>query len=100
MKTVPLRRVTIVAEHLLGDRLVEEIKSLGARGYTLADVRGEGSRGVRASEWEGKNVRIETIVSEVVADRILERLAEHWFPRYAVIAWVETVGVVRGDKYV
>jgi nitrogen regulatory protein PII len=99
MITVPLKRVTLVAEHVLEERLVRELRELGARGHTIAEVRGCGSRGVRASEWEGKNVRIETLVGPEVADRILERLAERYFPHYAVVAYVDTVEVVRGDKY-
>jgi nitrogen regulatory protein P-II 2 len=34
-----------------------------------------------------------------VAERILARVAEEYFAHYAVIAWVEDVEVVRGDKY-
>ena len=34
MKTVTLKKVTIVAEALLEDRLLREIRALGARGYT------------------------------------------------------------------
>jgi nitrogen regulatory protein P-II 2 len=99
MKTVPLRKVTIVAEALLESRLLGDVLDCGARGFTLTEVRGEGSRGVRASEWEGRNVRIETLVAPDVADRILAHVAEVYFPRFAVVAWVEDVEVVRGDKY-
>jgi nitrogen regulatory protein PII len=99
MKTVPLRKVTIVAEALLESRLLGDVRDCGARGFTLTEVRGEGSRGVRASEWEGRNVRIETLVAPDVADRILAHVAEVYFPRFAVVAWVEDVEVVRGDKY-
>lgn len=99
MKTVPLRKVTIVAEAFLEDRLIRDVRERGARGFTVAQVRGEGSRGVRASEWEGRNVRIETLVSPAVADAILTHVAEAYFPNFAVVAWVEDVEVVRGDKY-
>jgi len=95
-----LKLVTIVAEAVLEHRLVEEIKRLGAKGYTLVDARGEGSRGLRTMDWEGKNIRLETIVSEEVALRILNRLQEAYFPHYAVVAFVENVEVVRGEKYV
>ena len=54
---------------------------------------------MRASEWEGKNVRIETLVAPPVADLILAHVAEVYFPHFAVVAWVEDVEVVRGDKY-
>jgi len=99
MHTVPRRKVTIVAEALLEDRIVREIRALGARGFTIAETRGEGSRGVRASDWEGRNVRIETIVGGEVATAILAHVADHYFAHYAVIAWVDDVEVVRGDKY-
>lgn len=99
MKTVSLRKVTIVAEAFLEERLLQEVRERGARGFTVGQVRGEGSRGERASEWEGRSVRIEALVSSEVADRILTYLAEHYFPNYAVIAWLEEVEVVRGDKY-
>jgi nitrogen regulatory protein PII len=100
MKTARLRKVTIVAEALLEERLLRAIRERGARGFTLAEVRGEGSRGVRASDWEGKNVRIETLVPAEAAERILAHVAEAYFPHFAVVAWVEDVEVVRGDKYV
>lgn len=100
MQTTRLKKVTIVAEAVLEDRLIRDVRQLGARGYTLTEVRGEGSRGVRASEWEGKNVQLDLLVSAAVADRILERLAEHYFPDFAVIAYVVDAEVVRGDRYV
>ena len=100
MELVPLKLVTIVAESLLEKRLVEEVKRLGAKGYTITPARGEGSRGIRGVDWEGQNIRLETIVSEEVALRILQRLQEEYFPHYAVIAYVENVWVVRGEKYV
>jgi nitrogen regulatory protein P-II 2 len=97
--TVPLRKVTIVAEALLEDRIARDVRELGARGLTISETRGEGSRGMRPGDWEGRNVRIETIVSATVADAVLAHVAEHYFEYYAVIAWVEDVEVVRGDKY-
>lgn len=100
MELVRLKLVTIVAESLLEKRLVEEIKRLGAKGYTITPARGEGSRGLRSVDWEGQNIRLETIVSEEVALKILKKLQEDYFPHYAVIAYVENVEVVRGDKYI
>ncbi|MBL8694065.1 MAG: transcriptional regulator [Planctomycetes bacterium] len=100
MKTTPLKLVTVVAESVLGDRICEEMRSLGAKGFTVSEATGEGSRGLRTSELGGKNVRIEAVVGPDAADRILERLAERYFPHYAIIAFVHDVHVVRGDKYV
>ena len=97
---VQLKRVTIIAEALLEDRLIRDITGLGAKGFTITEARGRGSRGVRASEWEGKNLKLESIVSSEVAVQILERLKAKYFEHYAVIAYLENVEVVRGEKYV
>lgn len=100
MATTRLRKVTVIAEALLEERILRELHKLGARGHTVIEARGEGSRGVRASEWEGKNVQIDVLVAPEVADRILEHLAAEYFPVYAVVAYVVEVEVVRGDRYV
>lgn len=99
MKTVPLKRVTIVAEAVLEPRLAADLERLGARGWTVLEARGKGSRGVRASAVDGTNVQLETLVTAEVAERILTHVAERYFADYAVIAYVDTVEVVRGDKY-
>lgn len=97
---VPLTLVTIVAEPVLEEQLTALLRRLGARGFTVTDSRGEGSRGMRASEVPGQGVRIESVVSRAVADRILEEVARQYFANYAVIAFVSEVEVVRGEKYV
>jgi nitrogen regulatory protein PII len=98
--TVALKLVTVITERLLRDRIVDELRKCGAKGFTVSDVSGEGSRGVRASEWEGQNLRIESVVSPEVADRVVERIADDFFENYAVIVYLQDVEVVRGDKYV
>ena len=99
MKTVPAFRITIIAEALLEDRLIRDVKTCGAKGYTITQAHGEGTRGVRASQWEGGNIKLETIVSEAVADTILEMVTNKYFQHFAVIAYLENVAVVRGEKY-
>ena len=100
MHTVSLKLVTIVAEPVLEEQLTQVLHTLGAKGHTVGEVHGAGSRGMRASDPPGEGVRIEAVVSAEVADRILTHVAEHYFPHYAVIAFVAAVDVVRGDKYV
>jgi nitrogen regulatory protein P-II 2 len=97
---VTLKKMTIVAERVLRDRLLQLIREEGATGHTLIAVEGEGSRGVRASEFEGRNVQIDTIVAPEVCERIFERLAERYFEAYAVIAYAVDVEVLRGEKFV
>jgi nitrogen regulatory protein P-II 2 len=100
MKLVPLKLVTIVAETVLESYLKDDLKRLGAKGYTLTRCEGQGDRGVRVSDVEGGNIKLETIVSPEVAEAILLHLSGRYFKHYAVIAYLENVEVVRGDKYV
>ena len=99
MNTVPLKKVTIIAEAVLEQEILRALRTLGATGWSVAQVRGEGSRGVRASEWEGENVMVDALVEPQVADRILEHVARAYFEHYAVVAYLTDVQVVRGAKY-
>lgn len=100
MKTVPLCLVTIIAESILRERLVHDVREAGAHGYTITDAEGVGIRERRISEILGANIRLETIVSQEVADQLLQVIATEYFERYAVIAFLSAVNVVRGEKYV
>lgn len=99
MHTSPLKVVTIVGETVLAEHLHQDLRRLGATGWTQTDALGEGSRGMRAKTLRGDNMRLEVVVSPEVADAILERLAQEYFPNYALVAWVADVQVVRGEKY-
>ncbi|NOK62289.1 MAG: nitrogen regulatory protein P-II [Chloroflexi bacterium AL-W] len=99
MHVTTIKLVTIIAEGVLETRLIEEIKDLGARGYTISEVRGRGTRGITTGFWEGHQVKIELLVNATVAEQILEHLESHYFVDYAVIAYMQSVDVVRKDKY-
>ncbi len=100
MKLTELFLVTIITERIFRNDIISDIKELGATGYTLTDTTGEGSRGVRASDWEGKNVKIEVVVNKEVGDKIIDIIAEKYFENYSVIAYAYPVKVVRGNKYI
>ena len=50
IKTVKVKLLTVIAEAVLRERLVEELKAAGATGYTVAEVHGSGFGTVRASD--------------------------------------------------
>ncbi|TVR50827.1 MAG: transcriptional regulator [Gemmatimonadales bacterium] len=92
--------VTIVTEAALERRLIEEVKRLGAKGYTIVKASGEGARGVREAAWEhSKNIRMETICRPEVADAIMEHLSSKYYEHYAMVAWTTDVEVLRPDKF-
>lgn len=100
MTRARLRLVTIIGEAVLERRLLADLPRLGASGWSIGRVQGQGSRGVRSTGWEGPNLRLEAVVSDEVAERILEHLAAEYFDHFALIAFVGDVDVVRGEKYV
>jgi len=99
MKTVSLKLLTIIADEALQKRLVEDVKKLGAKGYTIEKAYGEGEHGGRISAWEGENIRLELLVSAEVAERILENLVRHYFEKYSIIAYLSDAQVLRGEKF-
>ncbi|MEM1085589.1 MAG: transcriptional regulator [Verrucomicrobiota bacterium] len=96
---VPLKLVTIVTEGLLKDEMGSLLEKMGATGFTITRCEGGGSDGVRAQDWEGPNQRFECIVSEEMADAILDEVGRVYFKDYAVIAWLTDVAVMRGEKF-
>lgn len=98
METKNATMVTIVAERLLRDRLVEKIRTLGAKGFTLTEVQGQGTRGWQAHEFEGPSVKIETLVRADVAEQIVDAVAKY-FEHHAVIVYLTDAKVVRLKKF-
>jgi nitrogen regulatory protein P-II 2 len=96
---VRLRKITIIAERLLRDPLLELLKRHGVTGWTITAVEGEGSRGVHASEWEGRNVQIETLVSPDISATIMTEIGDRYFEDWAIIVYASDVDVLRGEKY-
>lgn len=91
--------LTIVTESVLESRLTRDLASCGAHGWTITDARGRGPRNRRASELEGGNIRLETLVSPQVASAIMEVLARAYFSSYAVTAWTTPATVARPERY-
>jgi nitrogen regulatory protein P-II 2 len=91
--------VTIVAERILRDRIVALLRTAGAKGYTISDVVGEGTRPVAAHEWEGPSVKVETLVPADVAERILASVADRYFQHHSVIIYTSEVRVLRGERF-
>lgn len=91
--------VTIIILDVLEKDMIQDLKSLGVKGFTVSIANGEGLSHVRDNPWEGTNVRIETIVREDTAEKIFQLLAERYFDRYSVIAYVSDVQVFRKEKF-
>lgn len=99
MNTAERQLVTIIAEAVVESKLIDDVKRCGAKGWSIGHVRGEGVTGAHTLDLTGPSVRLETVVTDGVADVILTMLAEHYFDRYAVVAWVSPVRVARPGRF-
>ena len=99
MDTVERQLITIVAEAVVERRLIDDVKKCGAKGYSLSHVTGEGVTGRHTLDLNGPSVRIESVVTDEVAERILEMLARNYFERFAVIAWLTPARVARPHRF-
>jgi nitrogen regulatory protein P-II 2 len=102
MQLYPLKLVTIVGETLIMEEIAEEGLKIGASGYTLVDVIGQGSRSARnvMLSGEAKTRKLEFVVPGDIAVAILTYVSHNYFEHYACIAWLSDVSVVRGEQYV
>jgi nitrogen regulatory protein P-II 2 len=91
--------ITIVSEAMIEARLLEVIKGLGVKGYSVGTCRGDSLGSVRASDWEGHNVEIKTLVSEELSERILAAIRDEFIGKYALVAFRTEVEVLRGEKF-
>jgi len=99
IQLMPIKMITIVALDSLQNRLIADLKNCGIKGYTIAEVDGEGLHGQHFTDWEGRNIRIETIVSEEKVLPVMEMLSQNYFEKYGVIAFVTTVEVLRKERF-
>lgn len=100
MTTYPMKLVTIVCEAYAKVAVTKLLHEVGAHGYTLFSVEGDGSRGKRPADIpEFANIQIEVLVQPAVAEELLEKLGHDLFPRYAMVAFESEVRVLRPQKF-
>ncbi len=99
-ETHPCKLVVMIAEAAIEDSLARDVMRLGAHGYTVADVRGQGSHGVRRALWGAdRSIRMEVLCDELTSNAIVDHVEKHYFDHYAMIAYVSDVGVLRPGKF-
>jgi nitrogen regulatory protein P-II 2 len=99
MPNVARQLVTIIVEAAVEARLIEDVKRLGVKGYSVGHVRGEGRSASHLQDLNGPSLRLETIVTDTLAEAILAHLEAEYFGRYAVVVWVSPVDVRRPERF-
>lgn len=100
MNTHSMKLVTIISEALAREPIKRLLREVGAHGYTLFPVEGDGSQGRRAADiQEFANIQIEVIIPPAVAGKLLDRLEKEFFPKFAMVAYETNVRVLRREKF-
>jgi nitrogen regulatory protein P-II 2 len=94
-----IKLVTIVSEPVLVSRILDTIRTLGATGYTMSDVKGEGSGAKRSGEVPYEKVKIEVIVESDLSEKIMEKISKAYFENYSLIVYACDIQVVRREKF-
>lgn len=100
MDTHARKLIVIITEAILEKPLVEDVKRLGALGYTVYDVRGGGQRGERAGAWDAdRNIEMKVIATEPVAAAISRHVLDTYCANYSVTVFLADVTVLRPEKF-
>lgn len=92
--------LTVICEAALEKKLVADLEQLGAPGWTLSDVRGRGSHGLRRAAWDTEgNIRAEIICERELAERIAHHLQDRYYANYAMVCYLAEVEVLRPAKF-
>ena len=96
----PTKMVVLVCEEALEAIVTPDLLAVGARGYTVCEARGHGSRGIRDASWMlSSNVRIEVLCGPEVAQRLVEMIVEKYSENFGLVVYVLDVETVRSDKF-
>lgn len=95
-----MKLVTVICEALAREPLERLLDQVGAQGWTLFTVEGQGRQGHRNADiQEFANIQVEVIVPPLVAEDLLTRLEQEFFPKFAMVAYETTIRVLRRDKF-
>jgi len=95
------KKVVIVTESYILDKLIQALGKLGVRGYTVTGATGKGERGLRLGNGVSslyKNVKVDVITSADIAEKVVTEVVENFFVNYAGIIYLEDVEVVQAKK--
>jgi len=99
MSTKSFRLVTIICEPVLSSAIIELIKSVGASGFTLTDVRGEGSGEKSSGEVPEEKLKIEIVADASLAGKIMGEIATVYFENYSIIVYSTEISILRPNKF-
>ena len=100
------KKIVIITEKLIAQKVCKTIEASGASGYTIVAAGGKGRHSIHSTSdrasviHEFTNVKIEAIVKDRdTAEGIMKRVAEECFSAYPGITYIEDVEILRPSKF-
>ncbi|GGK21320.1 P-II family nitrogen regulator [Salinarimonas ramus] len=103
--TTPATKISIVAERFLLPQIERVLEAERVSGYSIFPGGGKGAHGIHPVDGaslvrEFSIVKLEAVILDrPAAERIAEALARESFQRHSGIVWLESVEVVRAEKF-
>jgi nitrogen regulatory protein PII len=95
-----VKLLTVTCEILAQKNIIEILKKHEISGYTIYEVDGNGSRGLRGQGLKNeKNVKVEVIMQEEKLQDVVEEISRTLFANFALVLYVSDVGVIRTEKF-
>lgn len=99
MNFVNFKLVTFICEPVLSSRILELSQELGATGFTMTEVNGQGNGEKNGGEIPDSKLKIEIVLEPGIAARLMKSVAETYFNNYSVITYAADISVLRSEKF-
>ncbi|MCX8056472.1 MAG: transcriptional regulator [Ignavibacteria bacterium] len=91
----PQKLLVIITESILESPLTKDLQKFGVTGYTIIEARGVGLQGMRNADYEyNKNIQIEIVCDEDVANKIIKCCKEKYVNEFAMFIFTIDVNMV------
>ncbi|MBC7742000.1 MAG: transcriptional regulator [Bdellovibrionaceae bacterium] len=99
MKLINFKLVTIICEPVLSSRILALSHELGATGFTMTEVRGQGNGEKSSGEIPDSKIKIEIVMAPDVAVHLMNLMSETYFENYSIITYLAEISVLRSEKF-
>ncbi len=99
MAKANFKLVTIICEPVISAQIIETVHAIGATGYTLTEVKGEGSSEKGSGVLQNEKIKIEIICDEPLAHSLRTQVASEYFENYSLILYTADIEVIRSEKF-
>jgi nitrogen regulatory protein PII len=100
MKLYEMKLLTAICEIYATKKVIDIFERHKVRGYTITEVSGNGEAGLRGVGLpEEKNMKIETIVRNETAEKIIEEITLTLLQDHIIIIYLTDTKIIRTEKF-